>query len=147
MSVFVAPFNTKDTAAVRQLLVDGLSERWGAYEPRFNPDLEAFPESYSGSLILVARAAGAVVGTGTLRPVSPHRSEVVRMSTAPMFRRNGVATTILRLLLDHARATGTREIALETTSSWASAVAFYSKHGFTRTHEHDGNTHFVYLIR
>lgn len=146
MSFIVAPLKTEDTAAVRQLLIDGLTERWGAYEPRFNPDLEAFPEGSSGSLILVAKAAGAVVGTGTLRPVSLQRSEVVRMSTALTYRRSGVATAILRLLLDHARATGTKEVVLETTSSWASALAFYSKYGFTRTHEQDGNTHFIHLV-
>ena len=147
MSLVVAPLNAEDAAAVRQLLIDGLSERWGDYEPRFNPDLEAYPEGYSGSLVLVAKAAGAVVGTGTLRPVSQERSEIVRMSTAPRSRRSGVATAILRSLLDHARATGTKEVVLETTSSWASAVAFYCKHGFTRTHEEAGNTHFIYLVR
>ncbi len=69
MSVVVAPLNAEDTAAVRQLLIDGLSERWGAYDPCFNPDLEAFPQSYLGSLILVAKTAGDIVGTGTLRSI------------------------------------------------------------------------------
>jgi ribosomal protein S18 acetylase RimI-like enzyme len=69
------------------------------------------------------------------------------MSTALRNRRSGVATAILRLLLDHARAAGTKEVVLETTSSWASAVAFYSKHGFTRTHEQDGNTYFIYIVQ
>ena len=147
MSVVVSPLNSEDTAAVKQLLIDGLSERWGAYEPRFNPDLEAFPQSYSGSLILVAKTAGAVVGTGTLRSISPNRVEIVRMSTATSSRRTGVASTVLKHLLEHARAAGAHEVVLETTTSWASAVAFYVKHGFARTHEQGGDTHFIYRLR
>ena len=147
MSVVVLPLSSEDTAAVKQLLIDGLSERWGAYEPRFNPDLEAFPQSYSGSLILVAKTAGAVVGTGTLRSISPYRFEIVRMSTATSSRRTGVASTLLKHLLEHARTAGAHEVVLETTTSWASAIAFYAKHGFARTHVQDGDTHFVYRLR
>jgi ribosomal protein S18 acetylase RimI-like enzyme len=147
MSVIVAPLNAEDTAAVRQLLIDGLSERWGAYDPCFNPDLEAFAQSYLGSLILVAKTAGAVVGTGTLRSISPRRVEIVRMSTATTSRRMGVASAILQQLLEHARAVGAQEVVLETTSSWSSAVAFYTKHGFARTREHGGDTHFIQHLR
>jgi ribosomal protein S18 acetylase RimI-like enzyme len=147
MSVVVAPLNAEDTAAVRQLLIDGLSERWGTYDPCFNPDLEAFPQSYLGSLILVAKTAGAVVGTGTLRSISPHRVEIARMSTAPSSRRTGVASAILKQLLEHARAVGAEEVVLETTSSWASAVGFYTKHGFARVREQGGDTHFIHHLR
>ncbi len=147
MSVVVAPLNAEDTAAVRQLLIDGLSERWGTYDPCFNPDLEAFPQSYLGSLILVAKTAGAVVGTGTLRSISPHRVEIVRMSTAPSSRRTGVASAILKQLLEHARAVGAQEVVLETTSSWASAVGFYTKHGFAQIREQGGDTHFIHHLR
>jgi ribosomal protein S18 acetylase RimI-like enzyme len=143
MSVIVAPLNTEDVAAVKQLLVAGLSERWGSYEPTYNPDIEAFPSSYSNSLILVAKSELGVVGTGTLRPISARQAEVVRMSTCPRSRRNGVASKILTLLLEHARTTGVQEVVLETTSSWASAIAFYTKHGFAKTHEQNGDTHFV----
>ncbi len=147
MSVVVAPLIAEDNAAVRQLLIDGLSERWGAYDPCFNPDLQAFPQSYSGSLILVAKEGLAVVGTGTLRSISPHRVEIVRMSTASSSRRSGVASAILKQLLEHACALGAQAVVLETTTSWASAIAFYTKHGFARTHEQGGDTHFIYHLR
>jgi len=147
MSVVVSPLNSEDTAAVKQLLIDGLSERWGAYEPRLNPDLESFPQSYAGSLILVAKTAGTVVGTGTLRPISQHRAEIVRMSTATSSRRTGVASTVLKHLLEHARSDGAHEVVLETTTSWASAIAFYMKHGFAMTHEQGGDTHFIHRLR
>ncbi|MCA3220493.1 MAG: GNAT family N-acetyltransferase [Burkholderiales bacterium] len=147
MSVVVAPLSTEDSSSVRQLLIDGLSERWGTYEPRFNPDLEAFPQSFSGSVILVAKTGGAVVGTGTIRPIGPCAFEIVRMSTAASSRRTGVASTILKHLLEHASAVGAHEVVVETTSSWASAVAFYVKHGFAITHDEGGDTHFILRLR
>ena len=147
MSVVVAPLSSEDSFSVRQLLIDGLAERWGTYEPRFNPDLEAFPQNSSGSLTLVAKTAGAVVGTGTLRSIGPRTFEIVRMSTETGSRRTGVASAILTHLIEHARAVGAHEVVLETTTSWTSAVAFYVKHGFTRTHEQGGDTHFVYHLR
>ena len=147
MSFIVAPLNTEDAAAVKQLLIAGLSERWGRYEPGFNPDIESFPSSYSDSLTLVAKSEGVVVGTGTLRTVSARRAEVVRMSTASNRRRSGIATAILKLLLEHARANGVQEVVLEATSSWESAITFYTKHGFARTHEHAGDTYFAYHLR
>ncbi|MBK1616380.1 hypothetical protein CKO44_23330 [Rubrivivax gelatinosus] len=143
MSVIVTPLNPRDVPAVKQFLIAGLSERWGAYESRYNPDIELFQSYYADSLTLVAKSAGVVVGTGTLHPISARRAEIVRMSTAIDSRRHGVAGQILMLLLDHARARGVQEVVLETTSSWASAIAFYTKHGFAKTHEQDGDTHFI----
>ncbi|MBZ8139279.1 hypothetical protein CLD22_05105 [Rubrivivax gelatinosus] len=142
----VTPLTPQDVPAVKQLLIAGLSERWGAYDSRYNPDIESFQSHYADSFTLVAKSAGVVVGTGTLRPIGARRAEIVRMSTAIGSRRHGVAGQILKLLLDHARAVGVQEVVLETTSSWASAVAFYTKHGFARTHEQDGDTHFIHRL-
>ena len=90
---------------------------------------------------------GIVVGTGSLRIVGARRARIVRMSTARERRRHGVAAAILQRLLDHARGSGVNEGVVETTSSWESAIAFYTKHGFIRTHEQDGDTHFVLRLR
>ncbi len=147
MSVVVAPFNSQDAVAVKRLLIAGLSERWGQYEPRFNPDIETFPSTHSDSLVLVAKLEGVVVGTGALRPINSNQSEIVRMSTAQGNRRTGVASQILKVLVQHARHNGSNKVLLETTSSWVSAVAFYVKHGFIFSHERDGNSHFEYHLR
>jgi ribosomal protein S18 acetylase RimI-like enzyme len=61
--------------------------------------------------------------------------------------RTGVASRILTLLLEHARNSGVQEVVLETTSTWDSAIAFYTKHGFAKTHEQNGDTHFAYHLR
>ena len=140
--LIVAPLNTEDAFAARQLLVAGLTERWGTYDATLNPDIEDFPGSYTDSVVLVAKQAGEVVGIGTLRPIDRGRSEVVRMSVAAARRRSGVGSLILSNLLRTAREQGVHEVSLETTSSWSSAVKFYTRHGFVKTHEQDGNSYF-----
>ena len=142
--VIVTPLKTVDVAAVRELLVAGLRERWGTYDPKFNPDIESFPQSYKDSFVLVAKSAGIVVGTGTLRFTGPGQAEVVRMSVASSSRRTGTGSLILSHLLRLARESSAREVSLETTSSWSSAVRFYAQHGFVKTHEQGNDSYFAY---
>ena len=73
--------------AVKRLLIAGLTERWGVYEPKYNLDIEGLSSRSSDSLTLVARSAGIVVGTGSLRFGGARRARVVRMSTARERRR------------------------------------------------------------
>jgi len=142
VQVIVERLKEEDAITVSQLLIAGLTERWGSYEARFNPDIEGLPGSDERSVVLVAKLAGTVVGTGTLRPTGPSQAEVVRMSVALSNRRTGVGSLILSNLLHLAREQGFHEVSLETTSSWTSAVEFYTRHGFAKAHEQDGDTHF-----
>ncbi|MBQ0936075.1 GNAT family N-acetyltransferase [Ideonella paludis] len=143
MNIVITPLAAADALGVKQLLMAGLTERWGHYVPSFNPDIEAFPEAPLGALTLVAKREGALVGTGTLRLLEGPRGEIVRMSTATGSRRMGIAALVLKRLIAHAQASGVKEIMLETTSSWDSAIALYTQHGFVKTHEHDGDSHFA----
>ena len=142
VQLIVAPLKREDTPAARELLIAGLTERWGSYEARFSPDIEGFPASYDDSVVLIAKRAGEVVGTGALRPTGPGQAEVARMSVASSNRRTGVGSLILSNVLRVAREQGLHEIGLDTTSSWSSAVEFYTRHGFIKTHEQDGNSYF-----
>jgi ribosomal protein S18 acetylase RimI-like enzyme len=142
VQVTVAPLNSADSSTVRKLLVAGLTERWGTYNAALNPDIEAFPGSYGDAVVMVAKQAGVVVGTGTLRIINAGQAEVVRMSVAAAARRAGVGSLILSNLLRLAQEQGAHEVILETTSSWSSAVKFYTRHGFVKTHEQDGNSYF-----
>jgi len=144
-NVVVAPLNSEDISAARQLLIDGLEERWGSYTAHFNPDVEAFPATYDAALVLVAKESDRIIGTGTLKLLEPHRAEIVRMSVTRAHRRSGVGSRILGDLLNLARQHGVREVVLEITSTWDSAMSFYVQQGFRRTHEQDGNTYFSYM--
>lgn len=134
-------------AAVRQLIVDGLTERWGRYDANFNPDIESFPTAYVDSTTLVALRLEQVAGTGTLIPSCDGRAEIVRMSVARNSRRSGIGSLILIQLINIAREQGMREVVLETSSSWASAIEFYLRCGFRKTHESGGDTYFVYSLK
>ena len=145
--VIIGRLKTEDASCVRQLLIDGLTERWGTYEAHFNPDIKTIPFSYEESSFQVAKLSGQVVGTGILKPIGSDRGEICRMSVASLYRRSGIGSLILSHLIGLAREKGMREVCLETTSSWESAVMFYSRHGFRRTHEAGGNSYFSYVLR
>ena len=129
---------------MRQLLIAGLTQRWGSYEASFNPDIEGFPGSYDDSFVLVAKQAGVVVGTGTLRQTGASRAQIVRMSVAAPSRRTGIGSLILSHLLEFARERAVHEVCLETTSSWSSAIKFYARHGFLKTHEQGDDSYFLF---
>ena len=142
--VIVVPLKTEDTSAVRQLLIAGLTERWGSYEASFNPDIEGFPGNYADPFVLVAKQAGVVVGTGTIRKTGASRAEIVRMSVAASSRRTGIGSLILSQLLEFARERAVQEVCLETTSSWSSAIQFYARHGFLKTHQQGDDLYFLF---
>jgi len=132
----------RDFAAVRALIVEGLTQRWREYDPSRNPDLEAFESYYGSALTVVARRAGVIVGCGTLIFEAPRVARIVRMSVADAHRRSGVGRAVLQSLIEHAVRLGYAAIVLETSADWRSAVAFYDGCGFARTHERDGDQHF-----
>ena len=76
---------------------------------------------------------GAVlVGTAALKRLSPTDGEVKSMHTAAAHRRRGVASALLRHLIDEARAQGLERLSLETGSQpyFAPARALYAGFGF-----------------
>jgi len=143
MLTTLSQFEAQDAEAVSDLIVRGLAERWGGYDPACNPDLEDFAGCYKSSVILVARRGPRIVGVGVLQPEGVDTARIVRMSVAADCRRQGIGTQILRGLLQAARARGCRRVVLETTASWESAVKFYAGRGFIAAEVRDGDQHFV----
>jgi len=143
MPTHVSHFEAQDALAVKELIVQGLAERWGGYDPQFNPDLEDFAGHYGSSVILVAKRGSRIVGVGVLQPEGAGTDRIVRMSVAGDCRRQGVGTQLLQGLLQAARDRGCRRVVLETTASWESAVKFYGSRGFIPTEVRDGDQHFV----
>ena len=140
--ITVRRLEPEDRAQVVAIIVEGLTDRWGTYSATMNPDLERFPESFNDSVILVASNATGPVGVGILRPSSESESEIVRMSVRRPLRGRGIAGAILYELLATARRCGIKAVRVETTATWSSAIAFYEKHGFRRTHVQGGDQHF-----
>ncbi len=141
--LIIRSFQPEDQTAVKNLVLDGLKDRWNKLDPFKNPDLDDIGATYAGGFFRVAVWDGRIVGTGVLIPHAEGEAEICRMSVAPSFRRRGIGSAILRRLMDDARSAGYRKIILETTSTWNDAVAFYQKHGFRITHLRGGDTYFL----
>ena len=144
--LMIVPFHPSDQDDAKTLILAGLEEHWGRLDPALNPDLNNIAASYAGEVFLVARLAGVLVGTGALIRERAHVGRVVRMSVAQAERRTGIASRLLQSLTDQARLRGYTTLVLETTTTWDDARAFYMRHGFRRTHDADGDTHFVKAV-
>ncbi|WP_317182514.1 GNAT family N-acetyltransferase [Intrasporangium sp.] len=83
--------------------------------------------------IWVARDDDGVLGVGALKRLGRRSGEVKSMRTAPHATRRGVASAILRTILDEARTLGLTRVSLETGSAefFAPARRLYARHGFT----------------
>ena len=76
---------------------------------------------------------GAVLaGCGGLKRLDSHQGEIKAMRTRASYRGTGVASSMLRHIVDRARAAGYHELLLETGSFefFEAARQLYLKHGF-----------------
>ena len=137
------PFRPEDQRAVKSLILAGLKEHWGTLDPSLNPDLDDIATSYKDAVFLVACEGDRIIGSGVLKPRDSDAGEIVRMSVAAGCRRRGIGRRILDALIAAARERGYARIILETTQTWAGAIAFYQAAGFEITHHQDGNVYFV----
>lgn len=98
---------------------------------------------------------GELAGCAALMELGPHAAEVKSMRTAARWRRRGVASLLLRHLIDEARARGYESLYLETgaTEAFAGARALYARHGFETceafgSYAADGHSYFMrYRLR
>jgi putative acetyltransferase len=73
-----------------------------------------------------------LAGCGALLQLSPTHGEIKSMRTDPRYLRQGVATHLLRKIIEVARDRGYKRLSLETGTgpAFESAVAMYLRHGF-----------------
>jgi len=76
---------------------------------------------------------GSLAGCGALKELDAHHAEIKSMRTAHEYRNKGVASLLLRHILDEAKARGYRRLSLETGSMpfFEPARRLYLKFGFT----------------
>jgi putative acetyltransferase len=140
---YLRPFQPSDQAACKTLILAGLEEHWGFLDLTLNPDLNDIATAYAQGLFLTAWQDGQLAGTGALLPAGPGSFQVVRMSVAKHWRRQGLGQLILAGLESGARKLGAQRLVLETTTSWSEVVQFYLNSGYQITHAQDGDTYFV----
>ena len=139
----IAPFRPEDQRDAKALIMAGMEEHWGVLDEDKNPDLDDIASSYANGVFLVAWQDGEIVGTGGFRPVSYETVEIVRMSVKKERRRQGIGGEILTELCWRAYRRGYKRAILETTASWAGAIAFYRAFGFAETHQEAGDLYFA----
>jgi putative acetyltransferase len=144
--IILQDFEPADQTAVKDLILAGLVEHWVTLDTSKNPDLDDIATSYTGAIFLIARHQDQIIGTGALVPRQDGSAEVVRMSVAANWRRQGIGRLILQALVDRARQAGFHHITLETTEDWHEVIAFYLRFGFHITHYQDGNVYFELKI-
>jgi GNAT superfamily N-acetyltransferase len=139
----IRPFHPTDQPAAKALIWAGLVEHWGWLDPTLNPDLDDIAASYAAGVFLVGYEGERLVATGALLPEAEQKGRIVRMSVDGRERRKGYGRALLHALLERAREWGYTQVVLETTTTWADAIHFYEANGFHRTHEADGDIHFL----
>jgi GNAT superfamily N-acetyltransferase len=139
----IRPFTTSDQAATRSLILAGLADHFGTLDERLNPDLNDIAATYlcTGSQFIVAELDGEIVGLGALITESSDTGRIVRMSVARHHRGRGIGRTLVKHLLDAARARGDQRVVVETTDDWSDAIGLYHACGFTQFDHRDGDIH------
>jgi GNAT superfamily N-acetyltransferase len=146
MAMACRDFVPSDQAAVRDLVLAGLAERWGAaFDLSFNSDLDDLRANYvdRGGQIRVIESHHGIIATGTLMPGVGDVGRLVRISVAGTHRRLGLGRAVVADLLERARRAGMPEVVVKTDTPWSSALALYRSCGFTEVRRDAVDTHFA----
>ncbi len=139
----IVPLEKEMQDSVRDLITEGLVQRWGYNDPNLNPDLKNIALHYGRNEMFVAFLNDRIVGAGAIVKESEHVGRVVRMSVLQTLRGHGIGTRILRYLESVASARGFQTVVLETTATWEDAIGFYQSQGYEIVEVADGDAHFT----
>lgn len=122
----IRPFRPSDASALAKIL-DNAAE--AAQWP-----LESYERMthLPGALALVCETETGVTGFLLARQVADE-AEVLNLAVLRESRRKGQAAALLTTALEQFRDSGVLRIFLEVRESNQPAIAFYTKHGFTRS--------------
>jgi [ribosomal protein S18]-alanine N-acetyltransferase len=85
-------------------------------------------------LFLIAEVGQTrLAGYCIARPTRPGAADLDSIAVARRHRRHGIGTTLLRAATSRLRRRGIDTLALMVRRDNAGAIAFYQRHGFTRT--------------
>ena len=123
--------HAKDAEAVAEIL-------------RQSPEAVFWPEAsvkevleWKGVLGFATEAAGIVAGFLIGRQVG-EEAEVLNLAVAPGSRRRGEGGALLKMAIEEFRMRGVSRVFLEVRESNATGIAFYEKHGFSKTGRREG---------
>jgi [ribosomal protein S18]-alanine N-acetyltransferase len=121
----------EDAAAVAEIL-------------RQSPEAVFWPEAsvkevleWRGILGIASKVEGRLAGFLIGRQMG-EEAEVLNLAVAPESRRRGEGGALLKAAFGSLRARGVSRVFLEVRESNAAAIAFYGKHGLSKTGRRDG---------
>ena len=133
----------EDHAAVARELADYLSFIGDALDADgLDHDIAHWQEEYDGRtgvLLLIADAAGEVVGTAAVRLLGPGLGELKRMWLRPSRQGRGLGRRLMDACLDEARWLGCRALRLDTQARLEAAVHLYRAYGFGEIPRYNDN--------
>ena len=133
----------EDHAAVACELADYLSYIGDALDAEgLDHDIAHWQEEYDGRtgvLLVVADAAGEVVGTAAVRLLEPGVGEIKRMWLRPAWQGRGLGRRLMDACLDEARRLGCRALRLDTQAKLGAAVHLYRAYGFSEVARYNDN--------
>ena len=88
-------------------------------------------QRFSTMCLLVATAAGQLVGTVGCQAVGNGEGHLRGMAVLPDWQAKGVALRLLQAAETELRRNHCRRVTLDTTEPLQRAIRFYSKHGFS----------------
>jgi GNAT superfamily N-acetyltransferase len=133
----------EDHAAVVRELADYLNFIGDALDAEgLDHDIAHWQEEYDGRtgvLLVVADAAGEVVGTAAVRLLEPGLGELKRMWLRPSRQGRGLGRRLMHACLDEARRLGCRALRLDTQAKLEAAVHLYRAYGFSEIPRYNDN--------
>ena len=134
--IAIRPVEERDVPAVVELVRATLAEFGIVFGQGASSDdaLARLPRSYTaeGGAFFVAFDGDALIGTAGIGPVAPGVFELRKMYLRPAARGQGVGQRLLDACLAHVKASGGKQLVLDTTDQMTAAIAFYERNGFVR---------------
>ncbi len=145
MTLLIRPFEPRDQAAARQLILIGLGEHFGWIDETRNPDVDDIAANYieRGDTFLIAEMDGALVGTGALITENTDTGRIVRMSVSRIYRRKGIGRALVSHLLDLAKSKKFAQVLVSTNQEWEDAISLYRHCGFKEYQRDESGVHLV----
>ncbi|WP_059105275.1 GNAT family N-acetyltransferase [Shouchella shacheensis] len=136
-------------ADARNLVLQGLKERFGEINPLYNSDLNNILTYYShhNCVFLVGIYHHKVVCTGGLTYEGDRVVRIERVSVNKKLRGMGLGRALVKQLENYAIRKDLLKITVETNLDWDSAITLYKRCGYTVTHTDDECIYFEKFLR
>jgi len=126
----IAEFQRKDQKETLQFCMS-IFDEFGV-DVSFYRGLDDFAGFFGkpGSVFLIVRDSGSIIGCGGLLKISKEEAEVKRFYIHREYRGTGLAQRLLEILIKRAKGMGYRHLVMDTHTENKKSQRFFKKRGF-----------------